>query len=111
MVSMTSVALMRAMTRGTVVDAVPETAPVWGGLPAVWGDLGWSHVAASADVLAQIRYVPLVALPSQALPLVDGQTDRATWSRTSADQAAITRQKPFRLAIHGSQWFGKGVPA
>lgn len=93
------------------LDAVPEEGATWGGLPAAWSDLGWSNVAAGAQALAQLRHVPLQALPSQALPLVAGQPSRATWGRSSADQAAVTRQKPFRLAIHGSQWFGVEGPA
>jgi hypothetical protein len=92
------------------LDAVPEDVAAWGGLPAAWSDLGWSNVAAGAQALAQLRYVPLQALPSQALPLVAGQPIRATWGRSSADQAAVTRQRPFRLAIHGSQWFSAEGP-
>jgi hypothetical protein len=93
------------------LDALPSLGPVsWGGLPATWSDLGWRHAAADEAALEQLHYVPLSAWPAQVLPLMPGSTAQATWGRSSADLAAITRQAPMRMAIHGCQWFGRETP-
>lgn len=87
------------------LDAVVDPSNTeWGGRPATWADLSWSHTADSEEALGSIRYLPLSVFAGTSMPIVSGASARATWGRTSADQAVITRQKPFQLAIHGSQW-------
>lgn len=96
------------------LDAMPEgySGP-YGGLPATktWADLSWTHTAATEAALAEMRYLTLDAWASvtpqpPSLPLSAGTgAPLATWGQSSADIAAITRQPPFRYAVHGSEWF------
>jgi hypothetical protein len=74
---------------------VPTT---FGGTPQHWRDLTWGHLAADQDALDQIRYVPIVGL------LEDVVLDGVAWGRNSAQMASITRQRPFRVAIHARTW-------
>jgi hypothetical protein len=70
----------------------------FGGNPAAWRDLAWSDLVPSADALKAMRYLPLDAGPAVA-------DNTAVWAASSAEMALITRQAPFRLAIHGRVWF------
>lgn len=93
------------------LDAVSDgfTGP-WGGAPSNWANVNWSHAAADAGALAALTYLPLASIAAQSLPLSDplgasSPPPSATWARSSADIAAITRQRPFRLYLHGANWF------
>jgi hypothetical protein len=76
-----------------------------------WNDISWGSLAADAGALAGMRYVDLDAeLPETSVSSSagDGVTawhadagDGDTGSRAS-DLAYITFQRPFRVAIHGS---------
>lgn len=71
---------------------------LFGSRPAQWSDLSWAHLAPNAAALNQITYVPLnSALKGLTL-------NNATWGKNSAHMAFITRQSPFRLAIHARTW-------
>jgi hypothetical protein len=80
------------------------------GPPASWNDLAWTHLAAAAD-LPGLGYIDLAAALPQtaALELPGGPA----WHLTAAaagkpfargsDHAAITLQRPVRVAVHASQ--------
>ena len=73
--------------------------------PTTWRDLSWSDVAASKDVLAALRYLPLAAARGDgSVPSVDSNA-AAVWAASSADMASIARRLPFELVIHGRVWF------
>ncbi|MCW5801494.1 MAG: hypothetical protein KIT31_03840 [Deltaproteobacteria bacterium] len=81
------------------------------GPPASWNDLAWTHVAPTPEALAQIGYIDLGAAlpPTAALELPGG----AAWHLVAAgpgqpfargaDHAAITLQRPVRVAVHATE--------
>jgi hypothetical protein len=74
---------------------VPTT---YGGVPEHWSDLSWGHLAADENALKQTVYVLINGL-------LQGQTlDNVPWGKNSAHMAFITRQRPFRVAIHARTW-------
>jgi hypothetical protein len=86
----------------------------YGARPARWSDLNWAHLAASEAALDQLTYINLAA----ALPDT-GQVDQGPgeppldWHGTGAnasDLAWITLQRPFRVAIHGSDMVPEDLP-
>ena len=79
--------------------------------PARWDDLAWPHLIATGQSLDEIDYIDLgAALPNTAA--LEGPGG-AGWHLTSAapggpfargsDHAAITQQRPVRVAMHASQ--------
>jgi hypothetical protein len=76
------------------------TDKAFGTKPAQWSDLSWGNLAANADALKQLVYVPING-PLQGLTLGSG-----SWGRNSAHMAFIVRQSPFRMAIHARTWLG-----
>lgn len=75
-----------------------DVATTYGGTPQQWRDLTWGHLAADAAGLAQIAYVPLDGL------LKNVTVDQIPWGANSAQMATITRQPPFRVAVHARTW-------
>jgi hypothetical protein len=75
-----------------------DVATTYGGTPPRWRDLSWGHLAADAAALGQIAFVSLDG------PLKNLVLDGVAWGRNSAQMAAITRQRPFRVAIHARTW-------
>lgn len=75
-----------------------DVATTFGDVPQHWRDLTWGHLAANAAALEQIVYVPIDGL------LKDVVADNIAWGKNSAHMAAITRQRPFRVAIHARTW-------
>jgi hypothetical protein len=78
----------------------------YGAKPASWNDLNWAHLAADEAALDRLGYVDLAApLPdTSAVVPVPGQP-QLDWRGAGAngsDLAWITLQRPFRVAIHGS---------
>lgn len=75
------------------------TNKLFGTKPAQWSDLSWAHLAPNSAALKQITYVPVVngALKGTTL-------GSATWGKNSAHMGFITRQSPFRLAVHARTW-------
>jgi len=70
----------------------------YGGLPEHWSDLSWGHMAADEKALQELVYVPIDGL-------LQGKTlDNVPWGKNSAHMAFITRQRPFRVAIHARTW-------
>jgi hypothetical protein len=67
-------------------------------LPEHWSDLSWGHLAADEKALQELVYVPIDGL-------LQGKTlDNVPWGKNSAHMAFITRQRPFRVAIHARTW-------
>jgi hypothetical protein len=75
-----------------------DVATEFGGVPEHWDDLSWGHVAADAEALKQIVHLPLDG------PLATLERDGLRWGSDAAQMAAITQQRPFRLAVHASRW-------
>jgi hypothetical protein len=86
--------------------------------PSTWNDLNWAHLAESEDALNALRYVDLDAdlpdttaiVPAAGEPALAWHASRgrgATGSNGS-DLAWITLQRPFRVAIHGSDMLPEG---
>lgn len=75
-----------------------DVATTYGGAPQHWRDLSWGHLAPDADALERIVYVPLDG------PLATTVLDGIAWGKNSAHMASITRQRPFRVAIHARTW-------
>ena len=78
----------------------------YGAQPASWNDLNWAHLAADEAALDGLGYVDLSAplpdvtavVPAPGQPPLDWRGAGANGS----DLAWITLQRPFRVAIHGS---------
>jgi hypothetical protein len=75
-----------------------DVATTFGGRPQHWRDLTWGHLAADDESLKQIRYVPIDGLLKNVV------LDNVAWGTNSAQMASITRQRPFRVAIHARTW-------
>jgi hypothetical protein len=75
-----------------------DVATTYGGKPLHWRDLSWGHLAESEAALKEIVYLPIDGL------LKDAVLDNLPWGRNSAQMASITRQPPFRVAIHARTW-------
>ncbi len=65
---------------------------------ASWRNLSWAHLDAEP---ADGRPRPYLWLETSFKDLL---LERAQWGKSSAAMAFIVRQKPFRVAIHGSVW-------
>ena len=77
----------------------------FGGQPATWRALSWSHVAADAAALQALRWLPLAgARADHAVPAATADAS-AAWASSAADMALITRRLPFQIAVHGRVWF------
>jgi hypothetical protein len=75
-----------------------DVATVFGGVPQHWRDLSWGSLAADESALKQLVYVSIDGL------LKGTALDSVPWGRNSAHMALITRQPPFRVAIHARTW-------
>jgi hypothetical protein len=75
-----------------------DVATTFGGTPEHWRDLSWGHLAPDQAALQQIRYVPIDGLLKHVV------LDNVQWGKNSAQMASITRQRPFRVAIHARTW-------
>lgn len=76
----------------------------YGGQPQSWRALSWSHLAADAASLQRLTHVPAKG------PLESLKLDDLVWGHNSAQMAAITRQRPFRVAIHARTWLAENSP-
>ena len=75
-----------------------DVATTYGGTPQHWRDLSWGHLAPSEDALKKIVYVPIDGVMKNVV------LDNVAWGKNSAHMASITRQRPFRVAIHARTW-------
>lgn len=75
-----------------------DAAKTFSGTPDHWSDLSWGHLATSDDGLKQLVYLPIDGLLKNVV------RDNIPWGKNSAQMAAITRQPPFRVAIHARTW-------
>ena len=75
-----------------------DVATTYGGTPAHWRDLTWGNLAPDEAALKQIVYVPIDGLLKNAV------VDQIPWGKNSAHMATITRQPPFRVAVHARTW-------
>lgn len=80
-----------------------DVATTHGGTPQHWRDLSWGHLAPNEEALKQIVYVPIDGLLKNVV------LDNVPWGKNSAQMASITRQRPFRVAIHARTWLS-GTP-
>jgi hypothetical protein len=86
----------------------------YGGRPSRWSDMNWAHLTASEPGLAQLTYINLAA----ALPDTSGvqpgpgepPLDWHGADANASDLAWITLQRPFRVAIHGSDMVPPDAP-
>ncbi|HWO17657.1 MAG TPA: hypothetical protein VNO30_02735 [Kofleriaceae bacterium] len=83
----------------------PDDKPLEGS----WANLDWSDVVRNPDELAAVRHVsvagPLAESPStpaRTMKVLAGHDAEATWGTDAAQMAAITYQRPMRIAIHAS---------
>jgi hypothetical protein len=84
----------------------------YGALPQSWLDLNWAQLAADADSLETIGYIDLdadlpdttqvVGYPGDPPLAWHATTGRGPAGANGSDIAHITLQRPFRVAIHGS---------
>jgi hypothetical protein len=86
-----------------------DLATTFGGAVSDFNNLSWGHLADSANDLAQIKHIDLNAplpdtrpITDPALPVWHADTGLGRTNTRSADLAAITLQRPVRIAIHGS---------
>jgi hypothetical protein len=80
--------------------------------PTTWNDLNWAHTAASAAALTALSYLDLNAdLPDTTAVAAEPDDPPLAWhadtglgpaGANGSDLAWITLQRPFRIAIHGS---------
>jgi len=75
-----------------------DVAKTFGGTPDHWSNLSWGHLASSEDALKQLVYVSIDGLLKNIV------RDNIPWGKNSAHMASITRQPPFRVAIHARTW-------
>lgn len=78
-----------------------------GGPPAPaasWSDLDWAAIFPPGTDLAAVRHASIagpLAAPPLTLPVLAGRAQpTATWGIDAAQMAAITYQRPMRVAIH-----------
>lgn len=81
-----------------------DVAKTYGGTPQHWSDLTWGHLATDEAGLKQIVYVPIDGLLKNAV------VDHIPWGKNSAHMASITRQPPFRVAVHARTWLREPGP-
>jgi len=75
-----------------------DTAVTFGSVPQHWSDLSWGNLAADEDAFKELVYIPLDG------PLEDKTLDNVRWGDNAGQMAFITRQRPFRVAIHARVW-------
>ena len=75
-----------------------DVATTYGGTPAHWRDLTWGNLAPDEASLKQIVYVRIDGLLNNIV------VDQIPWGKNSAQMASITRQPPFRVAVHARTW-------
>jgi len=82
------------------LDEPDDRAPV---ALVTWSDLAWNHVVPAGTDLSTVRYARVagpLAAPPVTLPVLAGHpTPTATWGTDAAQLAAITYQRPMRVAI------------
>jgi hypothetical protein len=69
----------------------------WAGTPATWDDLAWTDLATSQAELAKLTHIPLTRTIA---PL---QPEGTTWAFNGAHMAAITYQRPVRVALAAAE--------
>jgi hypothetical protein len=75
-----------------------DVAKTFGGTPDHWSDLSWGHMAANEHAFTQLVYLPIDGLLKNVV------RDNVLWGKNSAQMALITKQPPFRVAIHARTW-------
>ncbi|MEH0845739.1 hypothetical protein V6U81_25470 [Micromonospora sp. CPCC 205711] len=83
------------------LDEPPAPAGPARGLPSSWSDLDWSHVSPAGGDVTHIGVVGPLGTTPASLPVLSGHAlPTATWGADAAQMAAITYQRPMRVAIH-----------
>jgi hypothetical protein len=80
--------------------------------PTSWNDLNWAQLAESGPALAALAYIDLDAqlpdtttvVPAAGEPPLawHAESGRGAVGSNSSDLAYVTLQRPFRVAVHGS---------
>jgi hypothetical protein len=75
--------------------------------PSSWTQLDWADVFPAGTDLSKVRHAtvagPLASPDPVILPVLDGRAEpEATWGADAAQMAAITYQRPMRVAIQAS---------
>ena len=82
--------------------------------PASWAELDWADVVPAGTDPATARYAGIagpLATPARTLPVLGGRPQpTATWAADSSQMAAITWQRPMRVAIHARTALPSEVP-
>ncbi|MGW5667198.1 hypothetical protein [Micromonospora sp. NPDC003776] len=80
-----------------------------------WSDLDWSDLVPAGTDLTKLRYAgvagPLAGAHPVTLPVLSGRAQpTATWGADAAQMAAITYQRPMRVAIHARTVLPEATP-
>jgi hypothetical protein len=80
-----------------------------------WSDLDWSDIIPAGADLTKVRYAgvagPLAGAQAVTLPVLSGRAQpTATWGADAAQMAAITYQRPMRVAIHARTALPEATP-
>jgi hypothetical protein len=96
------------------LDALPDDGgdARFGGTPTAWDGLHWGMLAATPAAFAALRFAPAGGrLAGLRLPLgTSAPVPAATWGVDAAQTAAITFQRPVRVAIHASTMLAAAGP-
>ncbi len=79
---------------------VPGPGDAVGSVPAAWSGLSWGHLGAEPGDYMRLAMIP--GSPERPLA-ADRPSVRATFVRDAAHLAAITFQRPFRVAVHADE--------
>ncbi|MER5334182.1 hypothetical protein [Micromonospora sp. NPDC002717] len=80
------------------LDEPPGPSPT---TPNSWSDLDWSHVSPAGSTVTHAAVAGPLATTPTTLPVLSGRAlPTATWGADAAQMAAITYQRPMRVAIH-----------
>lgn len=80
-----------------------------------WSDLNWSDIVPTGTDLTKLRYAgvagPLAGAQAVTLPVLSGRAQpTATWGADAAQMAAITYQRPMRVAIYARTALPEATP-
>ncbi|GGI03572.1 hypothetical protein [Egicoccus halophilus] len=71
-------------------------------MPPTWSDLAWDHVGVQPGAHLDLERVPSELRADPSRPLATPPSPSAVFGRDAGDMAAITFQRPFRVAVHSS---------
>lgn len=75
-----------------------------GEVPRNWRDLAWSHLVDRTQGMAGLQTLTHIPLHTSNSQLNSLELNRTRWGADAAHLAAITLQKPVRIAMHARTW-------